>query len=656
MDSQRSMSKAPAPKSEVRRAAALLRAQSGRLLSDYLRGETKLGDYAARGARRSAPMGRGYVLDGGERLRIIDTLATVIGGAYCHLNQKRAAYAIDPVQALQLLRGRAAELSEGEFHLALTSIISHLRDAHTRYSGPTATQGAVATLPFLVEQYGPYDSPTFVVSKVSAPKLVGDAKFVQGIMLESWNGIPFARAVDLHAERETGGRPDARRARALESLTFPSLEYGPPPDELWVDIGYRTVDRRTRREVRIPWRVVEPHRAHAGQPAGSRAARCFAADPAAEAVRRAKKLLFSGALWQAERRNVPVARERGWITTSLQDTVAARVVKTRVHGALGYLRIWSFDVADDDAFIAEMIRLLDQLPDSGLILDLRGNPGGLIWAAERALQLFTPSTIVPTRFSLQASPLARAMARSPFNRLELEAWLPSLEGAIATGDPYSQPLPLTDPAWCNDIGQKYSGPVLCVVDPNTYSSGDLFAAGFVDTDIGPLVCVGEATGAGGANVWTHYDLREALADTPFELAAMPNGAGYTIAIRRAVRSGAADGIPIEDLGVGGIPYAMTREDLVSGNRELIEFCGGLLAGIERTAMKVTVQASTVAVTTRGLDELETYVDGRPLEAVRTIHDGTVQLPRPDTQTIEFVGRRRGEVCQRRKVHLINIAT
>ena len=56
----------------------------------------------------------------------------------------------------------------------------------------------------------------------------------------SWNGVPFARAVEVYADRETGGRPDSRRARALESLTFRALDYGPPPDEHWVIVGYRT--------------------------------------------------------------------------------------------------------------------------------------------------------------------------------------------------------------------------------------------------------------------------------------------------------------------------------------------------------------------------------------------------------------------------------
>jgi hypothetical protein len=223
--------------------------------------------------------------------------------------------------------------------------------------------------------------------------------------------------------------------------------------------------------------------------------------------------------------------------------------------------------------------------------------------------------------------------------------------AIATGEPYSQPLPLTDPAWCNDLGQRYGGPVVCVVDPNTYSAGDLFAAGFVDNHVGPLVCVGEATGAGGANVWTHWDLREALSGTEFELPGLPGEVGYTIALRRAVRSVAADGVPIEDVGVPGIPYAMTRADLLGENDDLVAFCAGLLAGADRTSMRVSVRRPALAVTTAGLDELEVFVDERAHET-RAIADGTLELPLPPRAAgVELIGRRRGEIRQRRRIAL-----
>ena len=100
-------------------------------------------------------------------------------------------------------------------------------------------------------------------------------------------------------------------------------------------------------------------------------------------------------------------------------------------------------MADDGAYLTEVIRLLDQLPGRGLIIDLRANPGGLIWAAERLLQLFTPHRVHPTRFSLLATGLTREMAAAPQNQDELARWLPSLDDAVANGEPYSRTAPLT---------------------------------------------------------------------------------------------------------------------------------------------------------------------------------------------------------------------
>ena len=239
-------------------------------------------------------------LDGGERLQILDTLIASIAGAYAHLPAKRAAYASDPVQALSLLRRRAADLSDTEFNRAVSAIITGLRDAHTRYIGPSTLRDQVAVLPFLVEQYGPESRPRYLVSKINTDA-VKDPEFQPGVELEAWNGAPFARAVENHADLETGGRPDSRRARALESLTFRALDYGPPPDERWVIVGYRT-KRGRKAEVRLPWRLLTPGKAATALEPGSRAALKQAGDPSAEAVRRAKKLVFAPDLWASDRR------------------------------------------------------------------------------------------------------------------------------------------------------------------------------------------------------------------------------------------------------------------------------------------------------------------------------------------------------------------
>jgi hypothetical protein len=300
------------------------------------------------------------------------------------------------------------------------------------------------------------------------------------------------------------------------------MEYGPPPDEEWVVVGYRKSDaagmptgapegsaravegRRSRRGGRRLRRRAE-RRAQGAAPHARRQSR-------RGEVRRAKMLLFAPEALVGETPPVPAhvasgvrarggsARPRGrglaasTITTAIPDTLRVQTLQVP-GGAVGYLRIWAFDT-DPDKFIAELLRVIPLLPPDGLIIDVRGNPGGYILAAELALQLFTPKHVEPVRFSVLATPFTRDMAALPALADELSPWKASLDAAVRNGELYSQPVPITDPADCNAIGQQYGGPVMLVGDTNTYSAGDLFSAGFVDNGIGPFLCVGEATGAG----------------------------------------------------------------------------------------------------------------------------------------------------------------
>src|SRR6476661_4487581 len=295
-------------------------------------------------ALQDLPAGVGQ-LSWGERLSVLDAWVQVLDGVYAHLPLKRALYGYDPIRAIEHLRQQVPALNDLQFHRELAMMINRLRDAHTQYKGPQTLEGVVASLPFLVEAYGPSDDPRYVVSKVNA-RAVGDKYFVPGVSLEWWNGVPFDRAVELHAESETGGRPDARRARALESLTFRALDYAPPPDEHWVVIGYR--DRKEKaRQIRLDWEGIDPRRAEAAsRTVGTRIRRGI--DEASEAVRRAKKLRFNRALWRAEQGRASAS--------DFTDFLTARTVSTR-KGKFGYLRIWSFDVDDDQGFIDAAITL-----------------------------------------------------------------------------------------------------------------------------------------------------------------------------------------------------------------------------------------------------------------------------------------------------------
>jgi hypothetical protein len=637
------------------------RRQDGILLADLLSAATERSARADTVVPGAGPATEPLTPDG--QAHVVEALLLVLEGLYTHLPLKRARYGVDPVQQLRLLHERCATMAETDFHTELWQIVTGLRDAHTRYQGAGSFAGKVAVLPFLVEAYGPEDDPRYLVSNTGRADLIGDPDFVAGVELVSWSGISFDRAVDRWAENETGGRPDARRARALETLTLRSLEHGPPPDEQWVIVGYQPPGDSLR-EVRIPWRVISPgtapSAAGASGPAGVArpAARASVAmNPAAEAVRRAKLLMFAPTAWTAASADLPARRRTPTsgasadtvLDTNLPDVLQARIRSTP-SGDIGHLRIWSFDVHDDEAFVQEIVHLVDQLPDQGLIVDLRGNPGGLIWAAERALQLFTPRRITPTRFSWLATDVTRALAARPGDPFGIGRWAPSLQAALSTGELYSQPLPITDPAACNDLGQRYGGPVLCVVDANTYSSGDLFAAGFADNGVGEIVSVGRATGAGGANVWRDDLLHEALLGTRYALPALPGGVHYTVSVRRATRTGDAEGVPIEDLGVAGTTtYAMTQADLVDDNRDLVNWCAQRLAARTRSGLRVRRTARKLALTTTGLDRVDLYRDQHPWRTL-AVSDGDHEIGAPERLgEVEVVGWSGPDIVQRRRL-------
>jgi hypothetical protein len=601
-----------------------------------------------------------------ERLQLIDGIELVLEGIYTHLPLKRARYGFDPVQRLRILRSQLEELGDDAFHVELADIVTRLRDAHTRYAGPAALAGKVAALPFLVEMFGPASDPTYVVTKVAAGL---DTSFKPGVVLEYWNGVPIDRAVLRHGEQEVGGRPDSLRAWAVQSLTLRSLRYGSPPDEHWVVVGFRTVPagggQGQAREIKVPWRVIDPTAvapppADAATGAAAEAARrARAVDPAAEDIRRAKVLLFAPHALTGQQASAPAPVRR----RSRRRSLTAEIIPTELTGTLkvmkltagddefGYLRIYGFDTLPGP-FIAELLRLVPLLPDRGLVIDIRSNPGGYIWAAERALQLFTPAHIEPTRFSVLATPFARRIATIGPLALDLGPWRASLDATVRNGELYAQTIPITDPAACNDLGQQYGGPVVLVGDSTTYSSGDLFSAGFVDNGIGPFICVGSATGAGGANVTTYADLRQDLAGSPAALPLLPDGIGMSLSFRRATRSGPSEGLPIEDVGVEGTPYAMTRDDLLADNRDLIAACIEELRNLPFSRLSPTVDtaARTIQVTTAGLDRVDMLVDGHPGTSQPVQGTDPVDLTYPaGAGTIELTGFDGDEVRQRRRL-------
>jgi hypothetical protein len=271
------------------------------------------------------------------------------------------------------------------------------------------------------------------------------------------------------------------------------------------------------------------------------------------------------------------------VPTILPTNFRAKRVPTS-NGQFGYIRIFTFKVTDADIFVNEFVSLAQQLPQDGLIIDVRGNGGGLITAAEKLLQVLTYEDIQPQKAQFVNTSLNLKICENhapsiSFSQLDLGEWVKSIKTAVETGATYSHGYTITDPKIFDDITWHYPGKVVLIVDALCYSATDIFAAGFQDHKIGDILGIHEQTGAGGANVWSHHLLQRLLSDevdSPYQ--SLPLGANFNVAIRRTIRSGENAGDAVDDWGVRPVNlHRMTRQDLLESNIDLLNAAGKLLA-------------------------------------------------------------------------------
>ncbi|MBL8096199.1 MAG: hypothetical protein JNL73_18630 [Anaerolineales bacterium] len=589
---------------------------------------------------------RENMLDLGARRRVVDQAIVLFESFYVHRPQKEAMHAVIPIQRLRLLRAALEALPDDTpaehlspdlaFHREMVAIFAAWRDLHTSYLLPRPYSQYLAFLPFMVEACQDEGRTGYVVTRLIGQPRPTD--FVAGVELLNWNGVPIARAIERNGEGQAGSNPDAHVARGLYALTMRPLARSLPPDEDWVSVTYRN-RRGTIREARFEWRALDLTQDDTG-PVGELAGVVryrdvpdFGIDLQAALIQNARRHFFQSAPRKAAGR---AARAAG---PQILDTALPSVFRAyALPGTrFGYLRIFSFDVVSADGFVDACCDLLDRLPPDGLILDIRGNPGGNILAAEKLLQLFTPRTIRPEALQFINSPgtlaLCERHAQGTQPGLGLGAWVASIRESVQTGAPYSNAVPITPEPDANAIGQRYYGPVVLITDPLCYSAADIFAAGFQDHDLGAILGVGGRTGAGGANVWQHGLLEQLLhgADET-GLAPLPLDLGMTVAIRRTLRVGENAGDVLEDFGVApaGL-YAMTRRDVLGSNEDLLAEAVRQLEALTLTRPARTLRLAspqieagmlTLTLTTGNLKRVDLWLDHRPWQSL-DVQDGEV---------------------------------
>lgn len=570
-----------------------------------------------------------------EMAAIVEQALELLTSYYVHLPLKRALYAVDPQQRLRILANRLSDvergyldsLTEDEFHEEMASIFTSLRDLHTSYTLPEPYRSRIAFLPFLLEECDDGDGPVFPVTKTFGT--FADPAFAPGATVTHWNGIPIRRAVDLNAERTGGSNRAARRSRGVERLTFRWMGRLSSPDEHWVTITYE-VDGG-RRHLRFPWLVVERARGAEGPKATERSF-ALGLDTEGEWIRTIKRLLY--------------ADHDKWDTVPLPELLAYRTIRRPGDDReYGYLRLFSFSVPGGrvDRFVGTVRRLIRGAPANGLIIDIRGNPGGDIIAAERLLQLISPVEIAPEPLDFINTPPASALAENLYRaRGAATSFNAIRREASSTAAPFIPSLPYEPVEHYNEIGQVYQGPVALIVDALSYSAADVFAAGFQDHRLGTVLGTDPQTGGGGGNVWPYESIRR-YGDRTMPRT-LPYDATFDVAVRRTTRVARRAGVVLEDRGVvtDRDPIALTTADALGANERLLETVIGVLEDPPRryalraawrgTRRRFELQATNLA-------RVDVYLDRRPFGSFADPDGRAVEVPEEagDPAVARFIG-------------------
>lgn len=521
-----------------------------------------------------------------DRLTIIDQAMVLLEQAYVHLPLKRARHASNPLERLEILLQRVQEeddyMPEIEFHKEILDIFNSLRDLHTTYQLPAPFYNKVSFVPFFIEEYFDKGEAKYTASKLIAESPSPD--FKEGVEITHWNNVPIERAIKSNGDRYAGSNPAARYARGLDSMTFRPLAVMLPPEEESVTIHYLTQKGRKRR-ISLPWMVGSIHSTIFStlEEADEAEFQLSAGyDYLTRLVQSVKKCFFAPGDIKTEKlsqsHKKPVLPSTKYEKTTFPGHFRAEKRVPHKGKLFGYIRIFSFATDNPEGFAKEFARLLEGMPETGIVLDVRSNGGGSILAAEWTLQSLSREPIKPQPAQFINTRLVEELCRmhspsSTLPELDLTPWYNSIREIRQTGSVYSLGHSITPSSTLEPFLAKKEYRLVLITDALCYSATDIFAAGFQDHKLGKILGIHENTGAGGANIWPQSLLHHLTMDSNEKsryFKHLPYDANFTVAIRRTLRVGQNAGIPLEDLGVKpDFTHPLTKDDLLKGNRDLI---------------------------------------------------------------------------------------
>jgi C-terminal processing protease CtpA/Prc len=474
----------------------------------------------------------------------------------------------DPVPRLEDMVKRAASLSDSEFHAAMQKIFLDLHDHHTNYMAPLPLRCSYAIAP--LDFVDVYDNNTLKVVVRGRTTVLGEkapeTKVAQpGDELIALNGKPIKDVLEDMKRLSGGANDDAMTMGAIMHLAFVPLAEQPVPENDLIKYtlkrGNETIqiDSRYFAAVNIP-SCVEEVKGRFSRRTFGRADFLRAENPH---IRVYKDLVAPPSLAPfSEEGKLPVGQ---FYTIS---TPAGKLAKFDLETFVPEGQ------ESSDSVIHMVKKLLEKSQDEAdaLIIDMRGNGGGLILLAEGLTQLFTPNAVAPMPVRYLPNDLNLTMFLNS-NQGHENGWSKDTRDAIAAGARYTKPRVITSADAANRYGQVWFKPVVILTDASCYSACDLFAASMQDHAGATIIGTHASTGAGGANVM-EYDIFRIIFDAanpasnPF--LTLPGHQGMRVSWRQTIRAGKNAGALIEDAGVkSDVVVRYQTADIVGGESRLL---------------------------------------------------------------------------------------
>ncbi|MCH9693192.1 MAG: S41 family peptidase [Gammaproteobacteria bacterium] len=512
-----------------------------------------------------------------HRERLIDQMIAVLHGNYVFANSHELQFRFDPITTLLQLRrelvvpaDKNGGTSNWEFYRILTRLFNAVGDSHTVVELPSAISNYTGFVPLLIESYLDKNEgrERYFVSHVLA-NCLGE-QVLPGDEVVRLNGRDVDKVMRFEkTSKDAVFSPSMRfDRRNLDRLTI-------------IPLAYSLVDAERASTLKIGLeRDGEPfsfeHMFLFGE-LGLRTKAQQSSEKGAtelENLNSARALLFAEGSSGVEIRsttNGPLIRKDVRVERN------RRVESLSINGSkpVCYVRLFSLETPDRHRLVDELMAAYNDASAeyAGLIIDIRSSLGGSIRLAELLLARISGKTIEPVTAQMRNTWLNEEFCRNRAAKdPAYQVWADSIRTRISEGLLYSAALPfsrpdeLTPPA---DSGRRL--PVVLIVDQNTASAAEVFAAGFVDNNVGELIGTHSATaGACAHGIRLNKLCMERVNKVAYPFDKVSCAGRVRLSICRLLRAGASSGEIIEGNGVKpDVIVPLTRDDVLHGNRDLL---------------------------------------------------------------------------------------